>query len=900
LLQSPTGTGKTLCLLCATLAWMYHYQSTSQIFYASRTHSQLKQVFEQLKKTCYRPVTTILASRNHSCVKYKNEFTGSKLTSVCQVATGVKEKSKKTETIPPCEYYKNFQTSQNHYLKEYSRELCDIEDLFKEGEQKKFCPYYLQKKLLAQANIVFVPYTYLINPFIRERMEIDLRGKILIFDEAHNIEKQIEEANSYEFSLHSFKKCEIYFNNLNELIHKTGGDKNLLDLDIRQLEGPILNLIKKFSSVKKDLEKKIKAKTCSRSSRDEKYEAFQNNKTEAFPGKKIFDFYKDHMKGDYNQKFPSRKKSAFYDGIDHTNFSQFLDTLKNAYESGNEKDKHQVKRGSLKSLVYFSEHVNKLLMMDFDAKSRNVQNSYSKNFIASYKLCFSLETAEYFDPDLETLPENYEDTFFDLKIKLVCLNPGVGFMNLAEQKPHSFLLTSGTLTPLHSFESELMTEFPIQLVNQHVINREILQSKAFVVTQGPTKKTLDFSYSNRDNDEIISELGHSIINIAEKVPNGVLLCFSSYGLRDRCIRKWKNIGFEKTNLSIYEKLDAIKPIHQELKNPARLKGVIELYLENASTRKGASLFCICRGKVSEGIDFAGEMARAVFLIGIPLPPYKDPLIKAKKIFLNEKKNRTREGLTGKEWYNQEATRAFNQAIGRVIRHKDDYGLVFLCDQRYCEFKQHISNWIQRNTEISTDFGKILNQIAPFYQKCEQKFSSNSQTNNSSAPVQARNAQKRPGIQLIRDPVEVKRVLKTHKKPCSEEVDEFDTPADKIFDFLHKNSQIFPQLQVQQNQFPPFFSQQNVIANNATASHTFDLLNGNSTQETIRSNKVSPFKLPEEVLVNLEDSMDSCDSSDPLCEWCKIQQPLENFTLPSQDGRPVCSKCWSLADEIFDS
>jgi len=117
LLQSPTGTGKTLCLLCATLAWMYHHQSESRIFYASRTHSQLQQVFEQLKKTCYRPVTTILASRNHSCVKYKNEFTGPKLTSVCQVATGAKEKSKKTDIIiPPCEYYKNFQTSKTGFF----------------------------------------------------------------------------------------------------------------------------------------------------------------------------------------------------------------------------------------------------------------------------------------------------------------------------------------------------------------------------------------------------------------------------------------------------------------------------------------------------------------------------------------------------------------------------------------------------------------------------------------------------------------------------------------------------------------------------------------------------------------------------------------------------------------
>ena len=59
LLQSPTGTGKTLCLLCAALGWLKNHReklasnpnSTEQahgivrIIYSSRTHSQLKQVW---------------------------------------------------------------------------------------------------------------------------------------------------------------------------------------------------------------------------------------------------------------------------------------------------------------------------------------------------------------------------------------------------------------------------------------------------------------------------------------------------------------------------------------------------------------------------------------------------------------------------------------------------------------------------------------------------------------------------------------------------------------------------------------------------------------------------------------------------------------------------------------
>ena len=40
------------------------------------------------------------------------------------------------------------------------------------------------------------------------------------------------------------------------------------------------------------------------------------------------------------------------------------------------------------------------------------------------------------------------------------------------------------------------------------------------------------------------------------------------------------------------------------------------------------------------------------------------------------------GLTGEQWYTQQALRAVNQGMGRVIRHRHDYGAIILCDDRF--------------------------------------------------------------------------------------------------------------------------------------------------------------------------------------------------------------------------
>ena len=95
-LESPTGTGKTLCLLCACLGYLKHLreellQNNNQkseneqnkseeriqpiIYYTSRTHAQISNVIKELRKTVYRPINAVLSSRDQSCVNdFINQF----------------------------------------------------------------------------------------------------------------------------------------------------------------------------------------------------------------------------------------------------------------------------------------------------------------------------------------------------------------------------------------------------------------------------------------------------------------------------------------------------------------------------------------------------------------------------------------------------------------------------------------------------------------------------------------------------------------------------------------------------------------------------------------------------------------------------------------------------------
>lgn len=131
---------------------------------------------------------------------------------------------------------------------------------------------------------------------------------------------------------------------------------------------------------------------------------------------------------------------------------------------------------------------------------------------------------------------------------------------------------------------------------------------------------------------------------------------------------------------------------------------------------------VCRGKISEGLDFDDAKGRAVFIVGLPYPPLKDPKVILKQRYLDKRITQNGEYLRGNEWYSLEATRAVNQAIGRVIRHKHDYGAIILLDSRFTNLRiqDNLSLWLKKHIQI-VSYGEAVRQLRSFFKTAQEKF-----------------------------------------------------------------------------------------------------------------------------------------------------------------------------------
>ena len=110
----------------------------------------------------------------------------------------------------------------------------------------------------------------------------------------------------------------------------------------------------------------------------------------------------------------------------------------------------------------------------------------------------------------------------------------------------------------------------------------------------------------------------------------------------------------------------------------------------------------------------------VICVGVPYAKLSDIKIYLKREFLDKRNKIEKNGLTGQEWYTEDALNAVNQSLGRVIRHINDYGIMICFGIEFSYNIRYLSKWIRRNVNII----QRLNENDKFYYKGLTEFLNN--------------------------------------------------------------------------------------------------------------------------------------------------------------------------------
>ncbi|XP_053201698.1 regulator of telomere elongation helicase 1 homolog isoform X2 [Panonychus citri] len=760
LLESPTGTGKTLSLLCSTLSWLekknrtplleyftspsldgtsecqgassddvdfvdlcaepddlvgiskdekkkdekkgpVNEQPTTKVLYSSRTHAQLSQACKEMKRSHYNFMPgLVMGGRDNLCINEevsKLENNTAK-THACRAKTKAKQ----------CPYHLQYEKKVLTIDDFNSTPILDIEDLNTLGKKHKVCPYYALRILKQKSDVIFMPYNYLLDPSARKALGIEIANNVIIFDEGHNIERICEDSVSGELKSESI---EYLIKELKTLTHhlKSSNLMNTVAPEaLDAMQGLSLNSVTFLKDMliafQGEVEKAVQD-VQDKKVHQQKW-IFETLETVGVPFEKhtsVFEAIDQIM----NYIIEA---SLFAGNNNFASFSAHLEKLNDffliVFPDGYDDEKSwlEFKGEFLKKYRVFTEKEN-------EENSVSMSNGHTK--VNGYS-----QATKKFKGWTSTKRES-TDQRKPWTLYLWCLSASIGLNSLQKKGAHCTIITSGTLAPLQSFQIELETPFPVILQNRHIINES--QIGIYTLSLAYNNIRYNTSYENRSNLEHIKTIGQSIVNFCNIIPDGVLIFFSSYAVMGSILKVWREHEDDKKGSlgwKIFANLRAKKTLFEEPKDKNEFANCIVEYKKKIDQKnsKGAVFMGICRGKLSEGLDMADHYCRGVLMVGLPFPATQDPRVLVKKQYLQEQNNPE---LSPTDWYTLQMKRALNQAIGRIVRHKDDYGVVLLIDHRFEKFVAGLSKWMHPYVK-NVSYSEATRAVTAFFQRHQAK------------------------------------------------------------------------------------------------------------------------------------------------------------------------------------
>ena len=730
LIDSPTGTGKSLFVSIPVIEHMINEHSVSKIYYITRTNQQVRQLMKSLKETnvkykhSFKIKEGTLMSKKHMCINpnVSKEHCGEQCSKLLQESKTLREKRDED----PVKYRKMYHSQKNKvgctyhtkYVEKFhsqdkskpalpyhalinqpliSSTLYDMEDLMNYSRNSQICPYYLSKDILIpNAELIIVTYPYLIDNNIRQLVKLNTEQSIVIFDEAHNI---LDVARDWC----QFECTDVELDNL---VKELAVVKNYCS----PIYTPIHMALKQFANTLINIDKKTEKKKNDENknelffSKDE-WQPIDKNKTE----NKTIIFKKSQKKELFNNML-----------ITLFNFKNILDKL----------------------LIHLNNHLDLLhsnskekFTGDKDSKilQRHYRGVMTKNNteklinLLSISHLMHKENMKYADDFLLTrttetnckqMRKNKKIVETNKILRLKCMNAEPGLDHLKEAK--HLICMSGTFPSHNSFERQSGFQFQTKIVNDHVINKHKQLKVLAISNYNDTQLNSAYKYYTKSKN-YTKQLAIVLMDIIKHTPGGKLFFFPSYGFLNRCVKEWD---------SQLKQMHSMTMLFVESNDGTfNSEEALEMYKKKAIEPGGAAMFAVCRGKCSEGLDLKGRLCNSVTVIGLPFQNYTEMNIKNKIDYHDQRREKEiKKGKhieselfpKGSTWLNENAFNCINQAIGRVIRNKQDCGIVFLLDCRYEHerYNKQLSDWIKPCLKIhdNMDEDKLQSIIKPFFQQ----------------------------------------------------------------------------------------------------------------------------------------------------------------------------------------
>ncbi|SCU77985.1 LAFA_0A04302g1_1 [Lachancea sp. 'fantastica'] len=300
--------------------------------------------------------------------------------------------------------------------------------------------------------------------------------------------------------------------------------------------------------------------------------------------------------------------------------------------------------------------------------------------------------------------------FFDAdnSMKYMLLEPSSSFESIVQQAK-CVLLAGGTMEPVSHFKNNLLPFVDKSQITTFSCGHVIPDGNLNTFVVGGD---FEFTFAKREDPKLLTELYNFLLKLASIIPDGLVIFMPSYKFLETVLEFWK------TRFNTKDGLGPKKLFYEEAANP----DVFALYSHHVQLKTGgAILFAVVGGRLSEGINFQDELARAVIMVGLPFPNMFSGELIIKRKHLEQKVIRNggdnkEANLAARDFYENICMKAVNQSIGRAIRHANDYANIYLLDKRYesPHIQNKLSNWVKERISSSRDILEIITLSKTWY------------------------------------------------------------------------------------------------------------------------------------------------------------------------------------------